>query len=185
MKSAASRHSKLGLARIGVVLVLVASGCYSDIHGARQAPRMGDTSHLAPRIPYGFGAQSDVAHACAAVYDSSGDPSDVVRAPYLQGVTTTEAYVVWTARSIGVATLLSPANDRLASQGATSDPSSKLVTGGGGRSTRRVHTRSFTGFDLGVLHFLYVEAGNAQMVVHAIDATGVEFDSEVIPLTHG
>lgn len=55
-----------------------------------------------------------------------------------------------------------------------------VVTGGGGRSTRAVSSSSFTAFSLAVLHFLYVEADDAAMTVHAIDATGAEFDSVVI-----
>lgn len=54
---------------------------------------------------------------------------------------------------------------------------SYIVTGGGGRSTRGVGRSSFTAFGEDVLHFVYVEATEERMVLHAIDATGREFDS--------
>jgi hypothetical protein len=31
-----------------------------------------------------------------------------------------------------------------------------------------------------VIHFVYLEVGTDEMVMHAIDAEGTEFDSEVI-----
>lgn len=58
-----------------------------------------------------------------------------------------------------------------------------VVTGGGGRGTRNVGTSSFTGFAAEVIHFVYVEVGVDELVLHAIDAMGVEFDSMVIPRT--
>jgi hypothetical protein len=57
-----------------------------------------------------------------------------------------------------------------------------VVTGGGGIGTRGVGWSSFTAFSEAVIHLIYGEVGPDQMVLHAVDATGVEFDSMVIPL---
>jgi acid phosphatase type 7 len=56
-----------------------------------------------------------------------------------------------------------------------------IVTGGGGIGTRSVGTSSFTELSAEVIHFVYAEVAADEMTVHAIDATGVEFDSVVIP----
>ena len=56
-----------------------------------------------------------------------------------------------------------------------------VVTGGGGRGTRPVGASSFTAFSEQVIHFVVVEVGLEQLVLHAIDATGQEFDSLVVP----
>jgi predicted phosphodiesterase len=57
-----------------------------------------------------------------------------------------------------------------------------FVTGGGGRGTRALGEASnFTALMDEVIHYLYVEVGADEMVVHAIDGTGKEFDSVVIP----
>ena len=56
-----------------------------------------------------------------------------------------------------------------------------VVTGGGGVGTRAVGTSSFTAFSDAVIHFAYVESTVDQMVLHAIDGTGAEFDAVVIP----
>ncbi|MBA3539706.1 MAG: metallophosphoesterase [Deltaproteobacteria bacterium] len=56
-----------------------------------------------------------------------------------------------------------------------------VVTGGGGRGTRDVGSSSFTAFSDEVIHFVYVEVGLDELVLHAIDATGVEFDSMSVP----
>jgi hypothetical protein len=56
-----------------------------------------------------------------------------------------------------------------------------VVTGGGGRSTRSVGASEFTAFSEDVLHFAEVEVGQNDLIVHAIDATGLEFDSARIP----
>ncbi len=58
-----------------------------------------------------------------------------------------------------------------------------VVTGGGGRGTRSVGASEFTAFSAQVIHFVYVEVGMEQLVLHAIDATGVEFDSLVVART--
>jgi acid phosphatase type 7 len=58
-----------------------------------------------------------------------------------------------------------------------------LVTGGGGRGTRPVGKSDFTAFSAEVIHYVYLEVGIDELVVHAIDATGKEFDSEAIPRT--
>lgn len=55
-----------------------------------------------------------------------------------------------------------------------------VVTGGGGRGTRPVGTSSFTAFSEAVLHFVYVEVQGDELLLHAIDATGVEFDQLAI-----
>ena len=56
-----------------------------------------------------------------------------------------------------------------------------VVTGGGGIGTRSVGSSSFTAFSLDVIHFVYVEVGVDELTLHAIDATGREFDSMVVP----
>jgi hypothetical protein len=58
-----------------------------------------------------------------------------------------------------------------------------VVTGGGGIGTRPVSNSSFTVLSEDVIHFVYGEVGVDEMVLHAIDATGREFDSVVIPRT--
>jgi len=58
-----------------------------------------------------------------------------------------------------------------------------VVTGGGGIGTRTVGTSSFTALSDDVIHFVYVEVGVDELVMHAIDATGREFDSMVVPRT--
>lgn len=60
-----------------------------------------------------------------------------------------------------------------------------IVTGGGGRGTYGVDRSDFTAFSEAVIHFVYVEASSDELVVHAIDARGAEFDSVAIPLTPG
>jgi hypothetical protein len=56
-----------------------------------------------------------------------------------------------------------------------------VVTGGGGRNTRSVGSSSFTAFSEDVLHFVQVEVGPERLTLHAIDASGAEFDSARIP----
>ena len=51
------------------------------------------------------------------------------------------------------------------------------------RSTRNVGSSSFTAFSEAVIHFVIVEVKLEELIVHAIDATGVEFDSVVVPIT--
>lgn len=55
-----------------------------------------------------------------------------------------------------------------------------VVTGGGGVGTRAVGMSSFTELSVDVIHFVYVEVGAEKLVLHAIDGTGVEFDSVVV-----
>jgi hypothetical protein len=55
-----------------------------------------------------------------------------------------------------------------------------VVTGGGGVGTRPVGSSSFTAFSEDVIHFVYVDATVDEMVLHAIDATGTEFDAVAI-----
>jgi acid phosphatase type 7 len=55
-----------------------------------------------------------------------------------------------------------------------------VVTGGGGRGTRPVGTSDFTDFSEAVLHFLYVEVEGDQLLLHAIDGEGTEFDQLLI-----
>jgi hypothetical protein len=57
-----------------------------------------------------------------------------------------------------------------------------VVTGGGGRGTRNVGHSSFTAFSQEVIHFVFVEAQGPRLVLHAIDATGREFDQAVLEL---
>ena len=56
-----------------------------------------------------------------------------------------------------------------------------VVTGGGGIGTRDVGTSSFTAFSEDVIHFVQVEVLQDELILHAIDATGREFDSVVVP----
>jgi hypothetical protein len=56
-----------------------------------------------------------------------------------------------------------------------------IVTGGGGVGTRPVGTSSFTELSVDVIHFVYAEVLVDQLVLHAIDGTGAEFDSIVVP----
>jgi acid phosphatase type 7 len=56
-----------------------------------------------------------------------------------------------------------------------------VVTGGGGVGTRAVGESGFTAISNDVIHFVYVEVFADQLVLHAIDASGREFDSMVVP----
>lgn len=55
-----------------------------------------------------------------------------------------------------------------------------VVTGGGGIGTRAVGSSSFTALAEDVIHFVYGEVHADEIILHAIDATGREFDSVVI-----
>jgi hypothetical protein len=55
-----------------------------------------------------------------------------------------------------------------------------VVTGGGGRGTRNVGASTFTAFSEEVIHFVYLEVGVDELVMHTIDAVGNEFDSMVV-----
>ena len=55
-----------------------------------------------------------------------------------------------------------------------------VVTGGGGVGTRSVGSSGFTAFAVDVIHFVYVEVGVDELTLHAIDASGREFDSMVV-----
>lgn len=52
-----------------------------------------------------------------------------------------------------------------------------VVTGGAGRGTRPMDPSSFTAFAARVAHFVHVVADANTLTLHAIDATGQEFDS--------
>jgi 3',5'-cyclic AMP phosphodiesterase CpdA len=52
-----------------------------------------------------------------------------------------------------------------------------IVTGGGGRYARSVGRSEFTAHSASVLHFVYIDATPSELVLHAIDATGREFDA--------
>jgi 3',5'-cyclic AMP phosphodiesterase CpdA len=58
-----------------------------------------------------------------------------------------------------------------------------VVTGGGGRGTYSVGQSDFTAFSEPVIHFVYAELDGDELVLHAIDGTGTEFDSVMIPRT--
>jgi hypothetical protein len=58
-----------------------------------------------------------------------------------------------------------------------------VVTGGGGRGTYSVDKSGFTAFSEAVIHFVYGEINGDVLTLHAIDASGKEFDSMVIPRT--
>jgi hypothetical protein len=55
-----------------------------------------------------------------------------------------------------------------------------VVTGGGGRGTRAVGSSDFTEFSEQVLNFVYVEIEGDQLLLHAIDGEGTEFDQLLI-----
>jgi hypothetical protein len=55
-----------------------------------------------------------------------------------------------------------------------------VVAGGGGVGTRPTSRSSFTEFSSEVLHFVYVEYDGHDLVLHAIDASGQEFDNHVM-----
>lgn len=55
-----------------------------------------------------------------------------------------------------------------------------IVTGGGGRGTYSTGSSSFTAFSESVIHYVYLEVGRDEAVLHAIDAEGTEFDSVVV-----
>jgi predicted phosphodiesterase len=55
-----------------------------------------------------------------------------------------------------------------------------VVTGGGGRGTYAVGSSGFTAFAESVIHYAYLEVGVDELVLHAIDAEGTEFDSLVV-----
>jgi acid phosphatase type 7 len=55
-----------------------------------------------------------------------------------------------------------------------------VVTGGGGVGTRPVGSSSFTAFAESVCHFVYVTIDGDALTLHAIDATGQQFDSLVL-----
>ncbi len=52
-----------------------------------------------------------------------------------------------------------------------------VVTGGGGRGTRSVGKSSFTAFSEDVIHFVQLEIHASELLLHAIDGTGQQFDS--------
>jgi hypothetical protein len=56
-----------------------------------------------------------------------------------------------------------------------------IVTGGGGKGTRPVGVSDFTAYSTETIHFVYGEVTDTELTLHAIDATGKEFDSMVIP----
>jgi hypothetical protein len=51
-----------------------------------------------------------------------------------------------------------------------------VITGGGGKGTRPVGKGSWTAFSDAVIHFVYVTVEGDVLRLHAIDATGREFD---------
>jgi acid phosphatase type 7 len=55
-----------------------------------------------------------------------------------------------------------------------------VVTGGGGKGTKAVGSSGFTAFSVDVIHFLQIEVEGDQLILHAIDGTGKEFDSMVL-----
>jgi 3',5'-cyclic AMP phosphodiesterase CpdA len=56
-----------------------------------------------------------------------------------------------------------------------------VVTGGGGRGTYNVGASDFTAFSDACIHYVLLDVTSTELTVHAIDATGTEFDSVVIP----
>ncbi len=60
-----------------------------------------------------------------------------------------------------------------------------IVTGGGGFSTRRVGSSDFTAYSASVFHFLQAEVQDGQMLVRAVDTSGLVIDSTRITLPSG
>ncbi len=56
-----------------------------------------------------------------------------------------------------------------------------VVTGGGGRSVRTVGESDFTALSVTAFHFVYLSVTRGSMRMHAIDATGREFDGFEFP----
>jgi acid phosphatase type 7 len=52
-----------------------------------------------------------------------------------------------------------------------------VVSGGGGRDTRSVSSSWFTAYSEDVLHIVFIEVSPDELVLHAIDGVGREFDS--------
>jgi acid phosphatase len=57
------------------------------------------------------------------------------------------------------------------------DGTTVVVTGGGGRGTRRVEPGPTTAFGLQVAHFVYLVISGEELRLWAIDATGQTFDT--------
>jgi acid phosphatase type 7 len=81
----------------------------------------------------------------------------------------------------GVALVLS-GHDHHYERSKPQDGTTYIVTGGGGHGTREVGRSDFTQFSVETLHFVQVEVNESEIFVHAIDGTGVEFDSARIRL---
>jgi hypothetical protein len=60
-----------------------------------------------------------------------------------------------------------------------------VVTGGGGRGVRTMGRSPMTAYGEAVLHLLWISVENDTLSLHAIDATGREFDGAVITLNAG
>jgi hypothetical protein len=56
-----------------------------------------------------------------------------------------------------------------------------IVTGGGGVGTRPVGSSAFTAFSEDVIHFVYADVRTDELLLHAVDGNGQEFDSVVVP----
>jgi hypothetical protein len=85
-------------------------------------------------------------------------------------------YFVPTIRRHHVALVLS-GHDHDYERTQAIDGTTYIVTGGGGESTRAVGSSDFTAFSEETLHFIEVDVDETELLVHAIDGTGVEFDS--------
>jgi 3',5'-cyclic AMP phosphodiesterase CpdA len=79
-------------------------------------------------------------------------------------------------REEGVQLVLS-GHDHNYERSTLTDGVTYVVTGGGGRGTRKTGSSSFTAFAARVAHFVYVVADANTLTLHAIDATGQDFDS--------
>ena len=55
-----------------------------------------------------------------------------------------------------------------------------VVTGSGGRGTRPVGSSSFTEYSESVAHFSHITVGGEDLSLHAIDASGTDFDAVVV-----
>ncbi|MEO7097665.1 MAG: metallophosphoesterase [Polyangiales bacterium] len=60
------------------------------------------------------------------------------------------------------------------------DGTAFVVTGGGGKGTRPVGVSDFTAYSTDTIHFVYAEVTSTELTLHAIDASGKEFDSLVV-----
>jgi hypothetical protein len=136
-----------------------------------------------------FGNGAEEAQFVEQDLSSSGQPWKIVisdEPPYSSGfhgsaMEIRNTYAPIFARN-GVAVVFS-GDDHDYERSEPIDGVTYIVTGGGGRSVRPVGTSEWTAFSVTAFHFVYVSVEGDQMRIHAIDATGREFDGVEIPMS--